>query len=95
MRAYERKGQLYFYCPGCQEVHSASIDPSRAREMRDGSRPVWGWNGSTELPSLTPSVNYPGSCHFHLKEGRIAYQEDCSHELKGKTVDLPDIEERK
>jgi hypothetical protein len=83
-------GQLYFWCPGCNETHSVSIDPERARENRDGSRPCWQWNGDTEKPTLSPSVNYVGSCHFHVREGRIEYQGDCTHALAGQTVDLPE-----
>lgn len=90
MKSYERKGQLYFYCPGCDEPHSVSIDPERAREMRDGSKPCWKWNGSTESPTLEPSVNYPGHCHFYVRDGKIQFLSDSSHTLAGQTVDLPD-----
>ena len=93
MKVFERKGQLYFFCPGCEETHAVSIDPERAREMRDGSRPCWQWNGDAEKPTLSPSVNYPGTCHFHIKEGRIEYCSDCSHVLAGRAVELPDWQE--
>lgn len=30
-------------------------------------------------------------CHSFVKDGQIQYLFDCTHELAGKTVDLPDI----
>lgn len=30
-------------------------------------------------------------CHSHITDGRIAFLADCSHALRGQTVDLPDI----
>jgi len=29
-------------------------------------------------------------CHSHVKDGKIQFLGDCTHELAGKTVDLPD-----
>ncbi len=34
-----------------------------------------------------------GRCHSFVTDGKIAFGEDCSHALKGKTVDLPDWED--
>lgn len=31
-------------------------------------------------------------CHFFVREGNIIFCGDCSHDLKGKTMPLPDIE---
>lgn len=30
-------------------------------------------------------------CHSFIKQGKIQYLNDCTHKLKGRTVDLPDI----
>lgn len=30
-------------------------------------------------------------CHFWLKEGRIEFLNDCTHDLKNQTVELPEI----
>lgn len=32
-------------------------------------------------------------CHSYVSEGRIQFLDDCSHELVGLTVDLPDLSE--
>nr|WP_243613092.1 DUF6527 family protein [Shimia aestuarii] len=83
-----------FKCPGCGWVHSVNID----RE----SKPCWGFNGDVEKPTITPSINawreYGGSreterCHSFVTDGTIRFLGDCTHDLKGKTVDLPDIAE--
>lgn len=47
-KATRLKGdQLLFWCPGCETMHAAKVL---------GSGAVWAWNGSTEAPTLTPSV---------------------------------------
>ena len=75
-----------FMCPGCKYLHQ--ID----------SR--WGFNGSLEKPTFTPSLllrelkGPPGArdqvrCHSFIKEGKIQFLNDCGHDLKGKTVEIP------
>ena len=89
-------GQAYFVCPGCTayagywQVHAVSIDPARARQMRDGSKPCWSFNRDVERPTLAPSVNYPDWCHFFVRDGQIEYQGDCKHGMAGQTVELPE-----
>lgn len=100
--------RVAFYCPGCGECHALPVDGAK--------QPIWGWNGSLEKPTLTPSIRTSGFrairdengqpimdgknlkgknfvCHSFLREGRIEFLSDCTHELAGKTIDLPDIEE--
>lgn len=78
--------KLYsFHCPGCGGGHAFHV-------------PRWSWNGSFDKPSFTPSlVCNPGApeiqCHSWVTDGRIQFMDDCYHELKGQTVDLPDWEE--
>lgn len=31
-------------------------------------------------------------CHSFVTEGRIQFLDDCTHDLRGQTVDLPDLE---
>jgi len=83
-------GQAYYYCPGCKEPHAVSIDPERARVMRDGSKPCWTFNGNVDAPTLSPSVNYPNHCHHFVRDGQIQFLGDCTHALAGQTVELPD-----
>lgn len=39
-------GRLAFWCPGCDEAHSVTVDGSRG----------WTWDGNDENPTITPSV---------------------------------------
>ncbi len=86
---------LRFKCPGCKTSHA----------VQHGSDfgPSWGWNGSLEKPTLTPSVlvTYPGAdagrdgappavCHSFVTDGRIQFLGDCTHALAGQTVELPE-----
>jgi len=41
-------GGLMFRCPGCGENHMVKVG--------DGPGPRWGWNGSGDAPTFTPSI---------------------------------------
>lgn len=72
-----------FYCPGCKEYH--------------GFNSAWTFDGDLEAPTVSPSLltTMPGAneyrCHAFIKNGKIEYLPDCSHDLKGQTVDMIDI----
>lgn len=62
----------------------------------------WTWNGSTESPTLRPSVltNYQSAiaerswrCHSWINDGAAQFLADCSHSLAGQTVALLDVDE--
>ena len=79
-----------FFCPGCDHAHVFYV-----------KGPVtWSFNGNEEKPSFQPSLlntcdNHPDPkqrrCHLMLTDGRISYGDDCSHDLRGQTIDLPDF----
>ena len=65
--------------------------------------PTWTWNGSYEAPTFNPSlliecegdVEYGGNippsvCHLYVTDGKIHYLNDCTHALKGQTVEMRD-----
>lgn len=104
----DEQGNVYFDCPGCGLGHSLPTGPG------PGAR--WGFNGSEERPTLTPSILARGVdrltdaevaiierggkveprplvCHSFVTEGRIEFLGDCTHALKGQTVDLPPMED--
>ena len=78
-----------FYCPGCQHSHVFYT-----------TGPVsWSFNGNLESPSFQPSLlnEAPNHidpkqrrCHLVLANGKIHFQPDCTHDLKGQIVDLGD-----
>ena len=67
------------FCPGCDEYH---IFDKR-----------WTFNGDLEKPTFTPSYlskTQDTVCHSFVTDGAIRYLGDCTHKLKGQTVDLPE-----
>ena len=58
----------------------------------------WTFNGSIESPTFSPSLlcnqDDPGSrCHSFVKDGKIQFLNDCWHELRGQTVEIPEWED--
>lgn len=78
---------ILFYCPGCDSAHGIN------------SR-TWTFNGDLERPTISPSVFVnagranPDShqCHSFVENGMIRFLSDCSHQLAGKTVEIPEWE---
>ena len=79
---------LLFICPGCGRRH---ILDDR-----------WSFNNSFDRPTLNPSIlgeetaEEPGTdtawrCHSYVVAGQIRFLSDCTHELRGQTVDLPEM----
>jgi hypothetical protein len=93
---YQGEGnEIYGYrfrCPGCGGYHTLRTllgDPS--------ARAMWDFNGNLEKPTFSPSVLSRHStpeivCHSFVREGRIEFLGDCTHELAGQTVELPEVE---
>jgi len=68
--------------------------PVITKGRREGTR-CWTWNGSTDAPTLMPSVLTTRShfrCHSWINDGKAQFLADCSHELAGQTVDLLEVE---
>lgn len=86
-------GYYEFACPGCHTNHSIPLIKGSENQLG------WGWNGSVDLPTISPSifVNRGRSnptkdqCHSFVRDGRIEFLGDCSHHLAGQTVTLLDI----
>lgn len=87
-----QEGYIIFDCPGCKCAHSI---PVVIGAHQTGS---WGWNGSMDKPTFTPSILYNVGrknptehlCHSFVKDGMIQFLSDCTHELAGQTVELPE-----
>ncbi len=82
-------GTILWECPGCRGFHGVPTTGPKA----------WGFNGDLERPTLTPSVlirtgdeNGPSVCHCFVRDGRIEFLADCTHDHAGRTVDLPEVE---
>lgn len=71
------------YCPGCKYWH---LFDKR-----------WTFNGDEQNPTFSPSMlvnpDFPERrCHSFVRDGKIQFLNDCYHELKGQTVDLPNAD---
>jgi len=54
MKAHRAEGGLVlFQCPGCKCCHGPRVEGT--------THPVWGWNGSLEAPTFTPSILVRGT----------------------------------
>lgn len=91
----QTRGVYAFQCPGCKRRHMVFTTNEGYQHG------VWKWNGDVERPTITPSllVNAPGrfhvsdipTCHSFITDGMIHFLEDSTHELAGKTVELPNV----
>ena len=83
----ERTDMIAFECPACGCCHFIR-------------QPAWSFNGNYEHPTITPSIlvnadrNNPNTprCHSFVKDGFIQFLDDCSHNMKGQTLELPDMD---
>jgi hypothetical protein len=80
--------RYFIHCPACKEEH----------QLNEG----WSFNGNVEKPTFSPSLLVQGGrgwdesyqdfvCHSFIKDGKIQFLNDCSHELRGKTVELLEV----
>ena len=87
----------HFFCPGCKSAHSVYTAPHGV----ENKGPVWGFNGSMDKPTFSPSLlmsavpahdEWPGipRCHLFIRDGQIQFLDDCEHALKGQTVEIPE-----
>lgn len=85
------RGMYYFNCPACNSEHYI------ATAENDCGFPIWQWNKDVNNPTISPSIQeeYHGDdkdtiCHSFIRDGKIQYLSDCTHQLAGQTVELPD-----
>ena len=79
----------WFHCPGCDELHAYSV-------------PRWTRTGTDDKPTFKPSLlvrstqmsegvaPFEFRCHLWLKDGQLQFLGDCTHELAGTTVPIPE-----
>lgn len=88
-----------FVCPGCGIYHSLYVRQGQHRYEKGA---VWSFDGNLERPTFSPSLlvrwedgeqRERRRCHSFIKGGKIQFLNDCTHHLKGQTVELPEIEE--
>lgn len=94
-----------YWCPGCDSGHEIAVS------KKNGSGAGWAFNGNFQSPTFSPSlhlkINTPDMgkyyqpnvastvCHCFIRDGKIQFLSDCTHALRGQTVDLPEIPDGK
>lgn len=88
-------GDYAFDCPGCGFLHLISDKTSKTPGA------TWEFNGNLDRPTFSPSYllwnddpvtkKRLRTCHSYIVDGKIQFLGDCTHELKGQTVDLPEV----
>jgi len=89
----KQKFSYLFHCPGCGLLHSINTIPNIGM-------PCWTFNGDVDNPTISPSLRVRWEygekgrpekcCHSFIKDGKIQFLSDCTHELKNQTVEIPD-----
>lgn len=83
---------MLFWCPACDTPHQYRI--------AGPEEPIWKFNGDLDKPTFTPSLlmqwNAVGDqplqiCHLFVTAGIISYCNDCTHPLRGHTIEIPDL----
>lgn len=93
-------GQLvHFRCPGCDDFHQVSIGtwswngdldlPTFSPSVLVGGV-QWEAGEGFHKPKHHVEPGSPIVCHSFVTDGRIQFLGDCTHELAGQTVDLPE-----
>lgn len=95
----EADKRVAFWCPGCKMAHQVRIAGDSPVWGWDGNvdAPTFTpsvlvtipWSRSVE-PGDDPAEWRDQICHSFVRAGKIEFLGDCTHELKGQTVPLPD-----
>lgn len=92
----------YVQCPIDEATHVTLNIPGPTgiltlpviRSGTRGGTGCWTWNGSTDAPTLRPSVLTTGRsfrCHSWINDGAAQFLSDCSHDLANTIVPLLDV----
>lgn len=97
---YTARGIVH-WCPACKEVHQFALDgpnSSGARWTWDGNREAPSFTPSMRIttgprpmvPVGRPDAGRVDICHYILTGGIINFCGDCTHEMAGQSVPIPD-----
>lgn len=97
-------GVYQFFCPGCEEMHTVHVGKKNASGAQwsfnnDLDKPtfkpsIYLRTGKYADPKWIPPDDSPYwnvICHSFVVAGNIQFLTDCTHKLKGQTVELPDF----
>ena len=100
-------GRLMFWCPGCDGAHQVGVgDGHGPRWDYNGNADAPTFTPSILVRGTQPLTDEehaaimagkpfepkPLVCHSFVTDGLIQFLGDCTHNLAGQTVDLPDFD---
>ena len=99
------EGSYMYHCPGCGMLHCLHVEKPSPHTgaawgfNRNGDAPTFTpsvlvqWDKLVGDGPLESRQRVPQVCHSFVTDGRIAYLEDCTHDMRGMTVEMPDWED--
>lgn len=96
-------GMFVFHCPGCECDHHINTNPEYGGAWefnRDLEKPTanpsllvrWVKYETDENKKPIPETRKDVVCHILIREGKIQFLNDCTHDLANQTVDIPDYD---
>jgi len=95
---------LSFYCNGCKRTHTVNFHPSNQWGFNgDFDKPTLtpsvltkyrhpkGYSNDNPAPHGYDGEYVTEVCHSFVTDGNIQYLGDCTHELAGQTIELPEF----
>lgn len=97
--------RLYLYCPGCDDLHDVEIAPENNPHWEwngDRDRPTivpsilrtgvqWPEGEHFHKPRHHVAAGEPIFCHSFVTDGNWVFLSDCTHDLAGQTLPLPEL----
>lgn len=99
-KGYDEKHEFMFFCPGCQCAHwfntkvwtyngNAEKPTIRASILMTGKRDITDEEADRIMKG--EKLDIPEKrCHSFVTDGMIRFLDDCTHDMKGQTVELPE-----
>ncbi len=84
-----------FNCPACKQLHGVWTSSKNNKGAK------WSFNGNIDKPTITPSLDIKWyktgtneivrRCHSVITAGMISFCGDCTHNLAGQVIEIPEI----
>ncbi|PPC99500.1 MAG: ammonia monooxygenase [Methylotenera sp.] len=99
-------GQAVFYCNGCKRVHiinlanegmpkwgfnGSEVAPTFTPSILSRYKHPKGYSNDNPAPVGFDGEYVTDVCHSFVTDGKIQYLGDCTHELAGQTIELPEF----
>lgn len=94
--------RVHFWCPGCDVAHGVTVEaPNSWTWNGDLEQPTfspsvkvggvqWEKDAGFYKPRHHVPAGAPIVCHSFVVDGQIQFLGDCTHDLAGQTIPLPD-----